>query len=81
MRYTDFQTGHFADFKQFKVDIDFVNFGQVKIDPICSLLLLWTGHSYCTEFGQDMPQKNNPNPLPLIKIQELCIGSCTRNFQ
>ena len=39
MRYIDFQTGHFADFKQFKVDIDFVNFGQVKIDPICSLLL------------------------------------------
>ena len=34
-RYIDFQTGHFADFEQFKVDIHFANFGQVKIDPIC----------------------------------------------
>ena len=28
-----------ADLKQFKVDIYFANFGQVRIDPICFLLL------------------------------------------
>ena len=33
-----FQTGHFADFEQFKVDIHFANFGQVRIDSICFLL-------------------------------------------
>ena len=45
---TDFQTGHFADFKQlktdthfanfeqFKIDNHFVDFGQVKIDPTFS---------------------------------------------
>ena len=37
--YIDFQTGHFADFEQFRVDIHFANFGQVKIDPICFFLL------------------------------------------
>ena len=37
--YIDFQTSHFADFEQFKVDIYFSNFGQVKIDPIQSFLL------------------------------------------
>ena len=30
-----FQTGQTADFEQFKVDIYFANFGQVKIGPIC----------------------------------------------
>ena len=35
----DFQTGHFADFEQFKIDIHFVNFEQFKIDPISSILL------------------------------------------
>ena len=46
--YIDFQTSHFAEFEQFKVDIYFANFGQVKIDPI--QYLLWTGHNYFTEF-------------------------------
>ena len=48
--YTHFQTSHFADFEQFKVDSYFANFEQVKIDPI-RFLRLWTGHSYFTEFG------------------------------
>ena len=38
-RYIDFQTGYFADFEQFKVDIYFANFGQVRIDPIFFLFL------------------------------------------
>ena len=37
--YIDFQTSHFADFEQFKVDIYFANFGQVKIHPLRSFLL------------------------------------------
>ena len=57
---------NFMFYEQFKVDIHFANFGQVKIDPIHSLLLLWTGRSYFTEFGQEIPQ-NNPNSLGLTK--------------
>ena len=62
--------GHFADFEEFKADIHFSNFGQVKTVPICSFLLpvgraqllysVWVRHS----------AKNNPKPLHLIKIQE-----------
>ena len=37
--YIDFQTSHFADFTQFKVDIYFDNFGQFIFDPILSFLL------------------------------------------
>ena len=50
-----------------KVDIHFANFGQVKIDPICSFLLtlnrlqlfywVWARHATIKK----------PNPLPLIK--------------
>ena len=80
-RYIDFQTGYFADFEQFKVDIYFANFGQVRIDPICSLLLAlyksqlfyWVWVSYVA--------KNNPKPLHLIIIQEPRIGSGTSYFQ
>ena len=64
-RYIDFQTGHFADFQQFKIDIHFANFSQVIIDPICDFLLLWTCHSYFTESGQDILGKTSQ------KIQEL----------
>ena len=35
----DFQIGDFADFEQFKVDVYFANFGEVKTDPICSHIL------------------------------------------
>ena len=37
--YIDFQICYFADFEQFKVDIYFPNFEQVKTDPVCALLL------------------------------------------
>ena len=64
-KYVDFQTGHYADFELFKVDIHFSKFEQVKIDPICSLLYADFRHvSYFTEFGQDVPQKT------IQKIQE-----------
>ena len=42
----DFQIAHFADFEQFKFNVHFANFGQVRTAPISPLLLLWTGHSY-----------------------------------
>ena len=71
----DFQICHIADFEQFRVDIHFANFGQVKTDPICSFLLLWTGHSYFTVFRQDITQKT------IQKIQEPCIGSSRSHFQ
>ena len=80
-RYIDFQTGYFADFEQFKVDIYFANFGQVRIDSICFLfndfvqvtvvLLIWVTYV----------AKNNPKPFRLIKIQEPRIGSGTSYFQ
>ena len=61
-RYTDFQTGYFADFEQFKIDGNFV----VKTDP--------TQFTF-TDFGQvrvilgslDKTFQNNPNPLHLTK--------------
>ena len=34
--YIDFQTGHFADFKQFKIYSHFANFEQVKAGPVRS---------------------------------------------
>ena len=34
--YIDFQTGHFADDEQFKVDSHSADFGQVKTYPTCS---------------------------------------------
>ena len=38
-RYTDFKTAYFADFEQFKIESQFANLGQVKIDPTHLLLL------------------------------------------
>ena len=49
----DFQNSYFAAFEQFKIDSQFADLSQVKIDPNCQLLLLWAGHSYFTEFGKE----------------------------
>ena len=35
----DFQTGHFANFEQFKIDSHFANFGKVNINPNCLFLV------------------------------------------
>ena len=45
--YIYIQTSHFA------------NFEQVRIDPICSLLLLWTGHSYLLSVGKTCYEKQS----------------------
>ena len=37
--YINFQTDHFANFEQFKIDSHFANFGQVWIDPTRVVLL------------------------------------------
>ena len=67
--YMDFQTIHFADFKQFKVDTYFANCGQVKIDPIWPFLLnldnsqlfywIWVRHA----------SRIDSNPLCLKKFK------------
>ena len=40
----DFQTDHFADLEQFKIDSHIVDFGQVEFDPT-RLFLLTLGKS------------------------------------
>ena len=78
----DFQTGNFADFEKSKIDSHFNNFGQVKINPSCLLLLLWAGHSYFTEFEQDIkPWKTIQILSVWQKIQEPHIGSATSHLQ
>ena len=76
-----FSNWTFCYFEEFKIDIYFTNFGQVKIDHIWSSLLtldsfqlfywLWVRHVV----------KNNSNPLCLIKIQEPHMRSGTIHFQ
>ena len=39
-RYIDFHTSHLGDFEQFKIDSQFADFGQIKID--CPNLLSLT---------------------------------------
>ena len=81
-RYIDFQTSHFADFEQFKVDIYFTNFEQAKIDPIWSFYSLWTGHIYFTKFGQDMLRKKRFKPSLFDKnSRTMHIKSSTGHFQ
>ena len=63
----DFQTGNFADFKQFKINSHVAKFGQAKIDPNCSSLPTLGRSHLLYYFGQ--------------KIQEPSIGSGTSHFQ
>ena len=59
----DFQTGHFADFDQFKVDSHSATLGKSKNWPY-SFILLTLAHSYFSEFGQNVGlQKTIQNPL------------------
>ena len=76
-----FSNWTFCYFEEFKIDIYFNNFGQVKIDHICFILLtldsfqlfywVWVRHAV----------KYNSTPICLIKIQELCMRSGTLHFQ
>ena len=56
-RYVDFQTGHFADFKQFKIDTHFLNLGTSN-GPYSFFFTYFGKASYLTDFGKDVrPQK------------------------
>ena len=74
----DFQTGYFADFEEFKVDIYFAKFGQVRIDP-CSLLL--TLDRAVTLLNLDKLCCEKQSKFSLIKIQEPHIIFVTNYFQ
>ena len=72
MRYIDFQTGHFPDFKQFghfanlehfTIHSHFSNFMHVKIDQS---LLLWAGSGCFTEYGQDFRSHKTQNWFPQL---------------
>ena len=52
--YTDFQTGHFADFKQFKLMGILLTLSKSELTLLIHFLLLWVGHSYVTALGQDV---------------------------
>ena len=69
-----------ADLKQFKVDIYFANFGQVRIDPICFLYWIWTGPSYSTSLGKLCSEKQS-KASPFDKIQEPGLRSGISYFQ
>ena len=58
----------------------FANFGQVKIDPVCSLVLTLDRSQFFYCVWVSYVAKNNPNPFRLIKIQEPCIESGTIIF-
>ena len=60
----DIQTSHFADFEPFKVDIDFANFGQFKIDPILSFLLVLDRSVILLSLGKTcLGDRFKPSPL------------------
>ena len=65
--YKDFQTGHFADSEQFKIDSHFVDFGQVNIDSIC-LYLLDLGSSFIwLDLGKMLGCKKQSKPSLIDK--------------
>ena len=78
----DFQTSHFADSEQFKVDIYFAIFRQVKNDPIQTFLLtldisllfywLWVRHAAKKQFKLSLLGNNSRTML---------IRSGTSHFQ
>ena len=77
----DFQIAHFADFEQFKFNVHFANFGQVRTAPISPLLLtVDRSQLFCLVWVRHAA-KDNTNSLCVIKIQEPCIGSGASYFQ
>ena len=60
----NFQTGHFSDFEQFKAKIYFAKFGQVKIDPIWSVLLTLDRSVILLSLGKTCHEKQfKPSPF------------------
>ena len=75
--YIDFQIGYFAAFEQFKVDIQFSDFEQVKTDPICSLLLTLDRSQLLHWVLVRHTTKNNPKAPSWLRIHEPSVGSVT----
>ena len=79
-RYIGFQTGHFADSEQFKIDSNFLLWASQN----GSYLFIFTyleQFGYFSDFGHKVRlKKNNANPL-WQKTQELHIGSGTSHCQ
>ena len=77
----DISNWSFCYFEQFKADIHFANFGQVKTVPIffsdygqVTVTLLSLGKTCCGK-------QSKPSPFDLIKNQEPCIGFGASYFQ
>ena len=64
----DFQTGLFADFKQFRINGYFSDFGQVKIDH--SFIFSYFGElSYATDLQQNIRLQKTTLTLPDKKFK------------
>ena len=78
--YIFFQTGYFSDIEQFKINIYFANFGQVRSNLMCFLLLtfdrsqLFTELCYKKQSKASLFDKNS-------ETMHTCIGSGTSYFQ
>ena len=78
--YIFFQTGYFSDNEEFKVNIYFANFGQVRSDLMCFLLLtfdrsqLFTELCYKKQSKASLFDKNS-------ETMHTCIGSGRSYFQ
>ena len=72
-----FQIDHFADFEQFKADIDFANFGQVNTVPICfftdcgqvTVTLLSLGKMCCEKQSKPSPFDQNSRTMHRIWLK------------
>ena len=81
-RYIDFHTCHFVTLSSLKLVINFLTLEESKLTLIVYFYYLWAGHSYFTEFWQDVRSQKTSQTLSVwLKIQELHIGSGTSHFQ
>ena len=62
-----FQAVLFVDFEQFKIDIDFVDFRKVKIDPSHSCLLSLDRSVILLSLGKMLGHEEQCKPSPFDK--------------
>ena len=78
MEIIDFQTGHFADLVQFKIDSHFATLDKSKLTLI--IFKDFGHHSDFAKFGQNIASGKTVQMFCLTKIQEPHIGFGTSNF-